>query len=394
MKRLLVLVTVSAWLAVAGCSGAADTDAESTTTGSGGSDQATAEVVPQVQESTVPDQIADELGSAMSATMEQHDVPGAVVSLQDPALGNWSAVAGVADEDSGTAMSMDLQWPIRSITKSFTVTVLLQLVDEGTISLDDTIDQWVDGVPNGDQITLRQLSVMSSGVPEYTTQKFLQDYLADPNREFTTQELIKYAIAEPAQFPPGSKKVYVNTSTLLLGEVVAQEYGQPFVQVVSEQILQPLALDTTTYPVAVDEWGGPHPTGYQPAEDGSLEPQDNNFSIFGPAGAMTSTLDDMCAWGAALGQGELVDPATQAARVDGQPLAQGPEYDTYGQGIGMLDGWVGHTGEGLGFTVLVMNDPDSGATAVVAMNVSNKGKHVPTRYFRKIAPVLNAVPLA
>ncbi|MCB0952780.1 MAG: hypothetical protein KDB13_08705, partial [Microthrixaceae bacterium] len=79
MKRLLVLVTVSAWLAVAGCSGAADTDAESTTTGSGGSDQATAEVVPQVQESTVPDQIADELGSAMSATMEQYDVPGAVV---------------------------------------------------------------------------------------------------------------------------------------------------------------------------------------------------------------------------------------------------------------------------------------------------------------------------
>ena len=72
----------------------------------------------------------------------------------------------------------------------------------------------------------------------------------------------------------------MNTSTLLLGEVVAQEYGQPFVQVVSEQIPQPLALDTTTYPVAVDEWGGPHPTGYQPAEDGSLEPQDNNFSIF------------------------------------------------------------------------------------------------------------------
>ena len=56
----------------------------------------------------------------------------------------------------------------------------------------------------------------------------------------------------------------------------SQEYGQPFVQVVSRQILQPLGLDATTYPTAVDEWGGPHPTGYQPADNGSLQPQDNN----------------------------------------------------------------------------------------------------------------------
>ena len=378
MRRLLVLL-LAGMLTLTACS-------------SGGSDEGEISASPSVQ--TLPTDVTDALAAQLTKTMSSNDVPGAAVQVCVPGYENATIVQGVSNIETGTPMTGELVWPLRSVTKSYTVTLILQLVDEGKISLDDTIDQWVDGVPNGDQITLRQLSVMSSGVPEYTTQKFLQDYLADPNREFTTQELIKYAIAEPAQFPPGSKKVYVNTSTLLLGEVVAQEYGQPFVQVVSEQILQPLALDTTTYPVAVDEWGGPHPTGYQPAEDGSLEPQDNNFSIFGPAGAMTSTLDDMCAWGAALGQGELVDPATQAARVDGQPLAQGPEYDTYGQGIGMLDGWVGHTGEGLGFTVLVMNDPDSGATAVVAMNVSNKGKHVPTRYFRKIAPVLNAVPLA
>lgn len=378
MRRLLVLL-FAAMLTLTACS-------------SGGSDEGEISASPSVQ--TLPTDVTDALAAQLTKTMSSNDVPGAAVQVCVPGYENATIVQGVSNIETGTPMTGELVWPLRSVTKSYTVTLILQLVDEGKISLDDTIDQWVDGVPNGDQITLRQLSVMSSGVPEYTTQKFLQDYLADPNREFTTQELITYAIAEPAQFPPGSKKVYVNTSTLLLGEVVAQEYGQPFVQVVSEQILQPLALDSTTYPVAVDEWGGPHPTGYQPAEDGSLEPQDNNFSIFGPAGAMTSTLDDMCAWGAALGQGELVDPATQAARVDGQPLAQGPEYDTYGQGIGMLDGWVGHTGEGLGFTVLVMNDPDSGATAVVAMNVSNKGKHVPTRYFRKIAPVLNAVPLA
>lgn len=88
-------------------------------------------------------------------------------------------------------------------------------------------------------MTLRQLADMSSA-PEYTTKAWIKDYVADPQRVFTTQELIDYAIAEPAQFPPGERKVYTNTNTVLLGEVVAQEYGQPFDQVITEQIIEPL----------------------------------------------------------------------------------------------------------------------------------------------------------
>lgn len=66
--------------------------------------------------------------------------------------------------------------------------------------------------------------------------------------------------------------------------------------------------------------------------------------------------------GDALGEGVLLKPQTQQARVAGQPLEKGPEYDVYGQGIGTLEGWVGHTGEGFGHTVLVMHNPESGAT--------------------------------
>ena len=82
------------------------------------------------------------------------------------------------------------------------------------------------------------------------------------------------------------------------------------------------------------------------------------------------------------------------ARLEGAPLEQGPEYDIYAQGIGPLEGWAGHTGEGFGHTVLVMHNADSGATVVVGMNISNAGKHVPTRYFRKIAAILDGVPPA
>lgn len=373
MRRLLVPLVIAV-LALSACS-------------SEGDNQIEASASPQA----LPADVVESLTTQLTKTMSANDVPGAAVQVCIPGYSKTTIVEGVADTETAEPMTEGLVWPIRSVTKSFTVTLILQLVDEGKISLDDTIDQWVPGVPNGDEITLRQLADMSSGVPEYTTQAWLEDYIADPTREFTTQELIEYAIAEPAQFPPGSKKVYVNTSTLLLGEVVSQEYGQPFDQVVSEQILQPLDLGNTTYVTSADGWSGPHPTGYQPDADGMLEAQDNNFTVFGPAGAMTSTLNDLCAWGSALGSGELLDPATQQARIEGTPLDKGPEYDVYGQGIGALEGWVGHTGEGLGHTILVMHNPTSEATAVVAMNISSTGKHIPTRYFRKIAPVLDQV---
>ena len=375
MRRLLLLASITL-LALAGCS----------------STESSPETSPS--SAALPADVVEALKMQLTRTMDTNKVPGAAVEVCIPGYEDTAIVEGVADLETGEPITEDLVWPIRSVTKSFTVTLILQLVDEGKISLDDTIDQWVPDVPNGDRITLRQLADMSSGVPEYTTRAWIEDFVADPSRGFTTQELIEYAVAEPAQFEPGAKKVYVNTSTLLLGEVVTAEYGQPFDQVVSEQILQPLGLSDTEYVTTPDGWSGPHPTGYQPDDSGSLEAQPNNFTVFGPAGAMTSTLTDLCAWGDALGSGALLDPVTQQARVDGAPLEEGPEYDVYGQGIGSLEGWIGHTGEGFGHTVLVMHNPTSGSTAVVAMNLSGTGKHVPTRYFRKVAPVLDAVPAA
>jgi D-alanyl-D-alanine carboxypeptidase len=340
----------------------------------------------------LPASTTDALEAQLTKTMQRNEVPGAAVEVCVPGYETWATAEGLADIEAGTPMTTDMYWPLRSVTKSYTVTLILQLVDEGKISLDDTIDQWIPDVPNGDQITLRQLADMSSGAPEYTTQAWIEDYTADPQRAFTTEELIAYALAEPAQFAPGEQKVYTNTNTLLLGEVVAQEYGQPFDQVITEQIIAPLGLAQTRYETAVDEWPGDHPTGHTPDADGQPEANPNNFTVLGPAGAMTSTLDDMCRWASALGSGELLEADTQAVRLEGAPLDKGPEYDEYLLGMGSLEGWIGHTGEGFGHTVLVMHNPQSGASVAIGMNTSNRGKHVPTRYFRKIAPVVDAVP--
>jgi D-alanyl-D-alanine carboxypeptidase len=340
----------------------------------------------------LPQRVRDELQAAVDDSMEQYGTPGVVVGVFVPGEGSWVSATGVADTATGELPSGEMAWPVRSITKSFTVTLIMQLVVEGRLSLDDTVDRYVDGVPNGDRITIRELADMSSGLADYTTEAFIDDFVADPERRFSLDELNAYAFAEPPQFEPGTRFVYTNTNTNVLGSVVESVTGMTYSQVLSERILDPLGLVDTAYLADGATWPEPHATGYQPV-DGVLDDQPTNFSIFGPAGAMVSTLDDQRVWGEVLAEGSLLTAAAQADRLAGHELDKGPEYDQYALGIGELDGWWGHTGEGFGFTALTMHDPDSGATVVIFMNIAQPGDgtHPPTKLFREIAPIVGSI---
>lgn len=329
------------------------------------------------------------LKAAVDSTMATYGAPGVVVGVYVPGHGSWVYADGVADNTTKAVPTAEMSWPLRSVTKSFSVTLVLQLVDEGKLSLDDTVGQYVDGVPNGDRITIRELADMSSGLPEYTTEAFIDDFVADPERVFTLDELNAYAFAEAPQFEPGTRHVYTNTNTNVLGSVVERVTGQSFTDALSERILVPLGLSDTIYLDDGSPWPEPHPTGYQP-DDGVLTEQPANFTLFGPSGSLVSSLDDQRVWAEALATGSLLDPVTQAERLHGHALDKGPEYDQYGLGIGELDGWWGHTGEGFGFTALTMHDPDTGATVVIFMNLAKPadGSHPPTKLFRQIAPIV------
>lgn len=345
------------------------------------------EVGVTVRSSSVAAATSDELAAALVDTMQTYGVPGAAMAVRDPEAGDWTATAGVADIETGEPVAEDLQWPIRSITKSFTVTLLLQLADEGLVDLDDTIDTWVPEVPDGDSITLRQLATMTAGVPEYTNDAFVDAFGEDPTATFSSEQLLDFAREGDPVSEPGEACIYVNTSTVLLGQVVEELTGLPFDEAVAERVLGPLGLQDTLYPTTPDGWTTPHASGYQPDEEGLVTPP-TNFTVFDTAGAMISTLDDLLVWGRALAEGDLLEQPTQRQRLVGAPLEEGPEYDTYASGIGQLDGWWGHTGEGFGFTALVMHHRGTGATVAIAMNLSNVGDHPPTKLFREVASIL------
>ncbi|MEG9247889.1 serine hydrolase domain-containing protein [Arthrobacter sp. Soc17.1.1.1] len=398
-----VTAGLSAAILLTGCVGASPaatslpsstaSSASSSTPSSTPSSSASAAVTerPAAPEGELPGGTQTALRATVEQTMADYGVPGAAVGVWVPGKGTWTSAAGTADIEHGIAVEPGMQWPLRSITKSYTVTLVLHLADQGVISLDDTIDEYVEGVTDGDRITLRDLAGMTSGNADYTNEDFVEAFAEDPERIFTLEDLNGFMLGKPAQFAPGTAKVYTNANTNLLGAVVEQVTGQPFDAVLQERILEPLGQADTQYIVDASAWDTAHPVGYAPTEDGP-DPQDANMSVFGPAGSMVSTLDDGRVWAETLATGALLDASPQAERLVGAPLDAGPPYDLYALGIGETGGWWGHNGEGFGFTAALFHQPDTGASIVVFMNLSNEasGAHPADQLFRRLAAVIES----
>lgn len=321
--------------------------------------------------------------------MDTNGVPGAVVGVWTPE-GTWVVASGEADLATALPMEPGDIFPIRSVTKSMVVTLILQLVSEGKLSLDDPLQRFVKGVPNGDRITVRQLANMTSGVADYTQSPALGERLGeDPDHLWTNEELLGLALDQPPSFEPGARFQYSNTNTILLGMIVEEVTGRSLGAELRTRIFEPLGMDHTSYP-ADGVVPDPHPVGYQLDEEGTPQPVTLNMTALGPAGGVASTLEDLRLWGEALASGALITPELQRERLAGPsvPGPDDPEYDGYAMGIGEVDGWWGHTGEGLGFEILVMSDPETGSTIVILMNLTGPEQHVPTELFREFASIL------
>ena len=145
-----LVVTALAAMLVSSCGGGGgkeDDSAADTTTAGGGGEQAS----------------EADLDAALKKSFQESAAPGVVAAVQTPQY-TWIRALGVADRTSEEPMTPEVYHRIGSVTKTFTISLLLQAEAEGLLSLDDTIDHYIKGVPNGDEITLRQMADMTSGI--------------------------------------------------------------------------------------------------------------------------------------------------------------------------------------------------------------------------------------
>ena len=127
---------------------------------------------------------------------------------------------GVADKATGAPMTPDLYMRIGSETKTFTVTALLQLVDQGKVGLDDPIGKYVTACPTGPHHPARTGRHAQRAVQLHRGRGLRQGADDRPGTAFTPQQLLDYSFKHPVLFQPGEKFDYCNTNLILLGLVV------------------------------------------------------------------------------------------------------------------------------------------------------------------------------
>lgn len=296
-------------------------------------------------------------------------VPGFVARLDDGS--SVTEVAeGVADRDAQTPASTDREFYIGSITKSFVATVVLQVVGEGRLRLEDTVEDWLPGVvPGGDRISLRMLLQHTSGLADYvTTEAMQQDLTADPQREFTEEQLLAYSLAVPVSFAPGDGWEYSNTGYVLAGMILEEATATPARELVAKRIVEPLGLTRTYWEPDARFRDGRHLSGYSIGMEGDdltfTDVTDISMQVAGASGAITSTVGDLMTFRSALFGGDLLSPALLEEMLTVVPSgadAAGSGFE-YGLGIGKMttacgELW-GHNGGSYGYSTEMWSTRD------------------------------------
>lgn len=179
-------------------------------------------------------------------------LPGISLYIRDQD-GVWVGSAGMADIAKGVPFRPCTVSKVASITKMMVGTLTMLLVEEGLLGLDDVIDPWLPEevlkkVWNARGATVRQLMQHTTGIYDVISDNgFYLGVLNDPDRHWSSMDLIRYAYGKPALFPRGSSCYYSNTNTLLLGMVLDGVLGRPHPLALRERILQPLGLENTYY---------------------------------------------------------------------------------------------------------------------------------------------------
>lgn len=327
--------------------------------------------------------VQQQLRHVITLLRDTYQVPGVEVGVNVPDEGCWAEASGFADLAGKVPLTPGSKFPIDSITKTFTATVILQLVKDGKLSLSDPVSAWFPYVQDANKITVKNLLNMTSGIYGEPDAAFEHQLLADPHMTVTPEQLIRAAVAHGPVTPPGTFS-YSNTNYFMLGLIAQYVTGQTIQRLITDQILRPLHLTHTSVPSTPAQLPGSLVHGYEVAA-GKATDVTPEYTAFGPelggaAGAMVSTLGDLERWAYALGTGELLTPSLQRQRLSfsaGPALPFAPLPDTaasatlpsrYGLGIGSFGGLLGHNGGTAGYQADMFYLPSRNATIVLLIN--------------------------
>jgi D-alanyl-D-alanine carboxypeptidase len=283
--------------------------------------------------------------SAISLSISLHGVPQTI----DVTAGTTRYGGG------GAPITPQTLWQIGSNTKAFTSVLLLQLEAEGKLNINQTIGRWLPQYPAWKGVPIRRLLNMTSGIPGYDfSNAMLRDYASNPNRHFTTAELVRYAYPTTPGAPPATTGYsYSNTNYILAEMIVEKVTGHSYTDELNRRILRAgLGLDNTYYeadaypPSITDRMTAGYFFSHD-ADNAGLAPllgrdmRGLSVSWMQGAGGIVSTPQDVTRWARALYTGSILAPQQRAelmslvSQKTGKPIRATSQSHPGGFGLGV-----------------------------------------------------------
>jgi D-alanyl-D-alanine carboxypeptidase len=354
----------------AGAVAACGSSNKASSTSSAGTTSSTKQYSPAVQAN---------LRQAVNGFVGTGKFPGLLVGISSP-QGSFLYAAGYSNLSTQAPIQPNQYFRIGSITKTFTATVILQLAQQGKLSLNDPLSRYQPQYPNASNITIRELLNMTSGIQHGGDAGIPNP--SDPQRSLTPQQVIANTAKQPPLSSPGKAYNYSDTGYLLLGEVATKVTSTDIGTLIQRQILTPLGLKHTAY-AAGSTVPAPPAHGYVFRRGQTHDTTNWNEDWAGSAGAMVSTVGDLEAWAPALATGKgILNARTQQQRL--QMVSAGPGL-SYGLGVLNITGYLGHDGEVAGYNSVVLWDPVRKA-AIVVLGTTSPLTNLPRQPTLEILP--------
>ncbi len=326
------------------------------------------------------------------AVREQIAAPGLslAVALDDRQV--FAEGYGKADVENDVPCAADTVFRIASISKPITAVAVLQLFEQGQLSLDDPVRKYLPVFPpKGDAvITLRHVLTHTSGIRHYAPGEMES---REPYR--TVTDALAVFKDDPLLFAPGARHEYSSFAYNMLAGVVEVVSGLSFDAYLRERVFQPAGM-ISTYLEQQGDLVRRRGRQYVLVGDALRNAPYADLSVKWAGGGMVSTVEDLVRFHIALDQGKLLRPETLRLMYTPGTLSDGTvlEY-ALGWDVRMAAGkrWIAHAGGATGGSSYLLRDPESGLAIALLCNVGSAGRPL-AQLAREIAEVLSPVPAA
>ena len=315
--------------------------------------------------------VAQDTGSInrfIQVEMERQHIPGLSVAVLSGDRVVLSRGYGFANVELRVPASDSTVYQSGSMGKQFTAALVEMLVDSHRLRLDDSIVRWFpEGAGVWQEITVRRLLTHTAGVAEYTDSTF------DYRKDYTEDELVKFAAARPLDFRPGERWSYSNTGYVLLGALIHRVTGRFYGDLLRDSVFGPLGMRDSRVISEADIVPN-RAAGYR-LVDGALKNQEWVAPMLNTTadGALYFTVRDLTRWAIALNHRSVPSPAALDTAWTPVRLSDGATYP-YGFGWFLLpqrdQRRISHTGSWQGFKTAIARYPKSGLTVIVLANLA------------------------